>query len=155
MALKSGLQIGGRLLIANNMDQSLWFANEKQGAVISIYYTLLKQVLGFVVPCTGISKLWKNCQAKTILLRKLACKVKQPIIEHWPVTDRGNSLSISLWSTNFTPINVFKNLIIERLVNFYFLFCLAFSITFHMMEIFVFGYGKKLAQESIHLYQLK
>jgi hypothetical protein len=35
--LKLGQQIGGRLLIANHMDQSLWWANQKHWAAVRSY----------------------------------------------------------------------------------------------------------------------
>jgi hypothetical protein len=54
-----GLQIGGRLLIANHLDQSLWLANQKQGAAVRSY-----QVLGFIVPFTSLSKLCQNAGPK-------------------------------------------------------------------------------------------
>jgi hypothetical protein len=38
--LKLGLQIGGRLLIANPLDQSLWLTNQKQGGEIRCYALL-------------------------------------------------------------------------------------------------------------------
>jgi hypothetical protein len=59
--LKLGLQIGGRLPIANHLDQSQYLVNQKQGAAVStnFYYTLLWQVLGFAMPFTSLSKLCK------------------------------------------------------------------------------------------------
>ncbi len=73
-----GTMIGGRLLIANHLVQSLWSANQKQGIrQISqphhIYYTLLWWVLVFAVPFSSISKQYKNAGPKPFWWGKLAC----------------------------------------------------------------------------------
>ncbi len=49
--LKLGLQISGRLLIATDLDQSNYLANQQQ-------------VLVFAVPFTSLSKLEKNARPK-------------------------------------------------------------------------------------------
>ncbi len=67
--LKLGLQIGGRLLIAKHLDQSLWSANQKQGAVVRSY--LLHTSLTGVRFCCAFSQIqqtMQNCWAKTNLL---------------------------------------------------------------------------------------
>jgi hypothetical protein len=64
-----GTMIGGSLLIANHLVQSLSLANQKQGIrQISqphhIYYTLLWWVLVFAMPFSSISKQCKNAGPK-------------------------------------------------------------------------------------------
>jgi len=49
--LNLGLQIDGRLLIANHLDQSLWLANQKQGAAIKSYVLHFSLAgVGFAIP---------------------------------------------------------------------------------------------------------
>ncbi len=65
--LKLELQIGGRLLIANHLDQSLyndWSIRIKEQQSDHIYYTLLWQVLGFAVHFTSVSKFCRNAGSK-------------------------------------------------------------------------------------------
>ncbi len=67
--LKLGLQIGGSLLIANHLDQSLWLANQKQGAAVGSY--LLHSSLAGVRLCCAFyqpQQTVQKCWAKTILL---------------------------------------------------------------------------------------
>ncbi len=66
--LKLGLHIGGRLLIANQLDNHLVGQSEIVSiSSIHIYYTLLWQMLGFAVSFTTLSKLRKE---KTNLLNQ-------------------------------------------------------------------------------------
>ncbi len=58
--LKTGLQIGGRLLIPTHLDCSNYLANQQQ-------------VLGFVVPFTSLSILCKNAGPKPLCWAKPAC----------------------------------------------------------------------------------
>jgi hypothetical protein len=53
--LKLGLQISGRPLTANHLDQLLSVRNREQQSD-HIKYTLLLQLLGFVVPFTSLSE---------------------------------------------------------------------------------------------------
>jgi hypothetical protein len=59
--IKEGLQIGGRLLIANHLNESLWLADPKQGVAIRSYlwHSSLSQVHS-AVPFTGLSQQCKN-----------------------------------------------------------------------------------------------
>jgi hypothetical protein len=54
MKLKLRLQIGGRLLMANHLDQSLWLTNEKHRA------TRISYSLGSPVPFMSLNILWKK-----------------------------------------------------------------------------------------------
>ncbi len=67
--LKLGLQIGGRLLIANHLDQSLWLANQKQGAAVRSYL-LHSSLAGVRLYCAYYQpqQTVRNCWARTILL---------------------------------------------------------------------------------------
>jgi hypothetical protein len=77
--LKLGQQIGGRLLIANHLDKSLWLVNQKQAPAVRsylyqqynhIHYTLLWRALGVRLSCAfhqrpeTVQKYW----GKTIFL---------------------------------------------------------------------------------------
>jgi hypothetical protein len=64
--LKLVHQIGGELLIANHMDQSLWWANQKQGPALKSYL-----LHSFFCRCTALLRLvpaTQLCWAKTIFL---------------------------------------------------------------------------------------
>ncbi len=63
----------GRQLIANHLHQSIWLANQKQGAAVRSYYILLWLVLGFAVPFTSLSKLCKSVGPKPLCWAKLEC----------------------------------------------------------------------------------
>jgi hypothetical protein len=66
--LKLGLQIGCRVLIANHLDQSLWLANQKQGAAVRSY--LLHCSLAGVRLCCAFyqpQQTVQKCWAKTIM----------------------------------------------------------------------------------------
>jgi hypothetical protein len=74
--LKLGLQIGGRLLITNHLNQSLWLANQKTGNRSShiIFITLFcRSYRAELVPFTSISKLCKNAGPKPFCWAKLGC----------------------------------------------------------------------------------
>jgi len=67
--LKLGLHIGGRLLIANHLDQSFWLANQKQQAAIRSY--LLHFSLAGVRLCCAFyqpQQTMQKCCTKTISL---------------------------------------------------------------------------------------
>jgi len=55
--LKLGQQIRGGLLIANHLDQSLWWANQKQWAVRSYLIHFFSQVHSAAVPFTSYGHL--------------------------------------------------------------------------------------------------
>jgi hypothetical protein len=57
---KTGLQIGGRLLIANHH----WSIRNKERHSDHIYYTLLWQVHSFAAPFTSLGKLYKTSATK-------------------------------------------------------------------------------------------
>ncbi len=65
--LKLGLQISGRLLIANHLDQSLWLTNQKQGELVRSSYLLH----------SSLACIKQNCLAKTVLLSqtRMLCRV--------------------------------------------------------------------------------
>jgi hypothetical protein len=69
--LKLGWQIGGRLVMANHLDQSVWWANQKHWAGVSdhIYSSLL--VHNVVVLFTNYHKLLQLCWAATIFLSQI------------------------------------------------------------------------------------
>jgi len=67
--LKLRLQIGGRLLLTNHLDQPSWLANQTQtqGAAVRSYLLHSSlQVLGFVVPFINLSKLCKDAGPKGV-----------------------------------------------------------------------------------------
>jgi hypothetical protein len=69
--LKLALQIGGRLLLANHLDQSLWLANEKQGvAVISYLPHSLPTGVRLCCAFYQTQQTLRKCRAKTILLNQ-------------------------------------------------------------------------------------
>ncbi len=83
---KQGLKIGGKLLVANHLDQSLWLTHYKQGASARSYLLhFFWQVHTFIMPFTNLKKLCKNavpkpfCWAKphvlTFFYLVLMCKV--------------------------------------------------------------------------------
>jgi hypothetical protein len=83
--LTLGLQIGGRLLIRNYLDQSLWSTNQKtrssntQIIVIALFsgrwYALLclSLVRASVAKCTKLSKVYKNAGTKPFCWAKSTC----------------------------------------------------------------------------------
>jgi hypothetical protein len=70
---KLGLQIGGILLIANHLDQSLWLANQKQGVVVRS--NLLHSSLAGAHLCCAFSnpQHYQMCWPKPFFWDKLAC----------------------------------------------------------------------------------
>jgi hypothetical protein len=84
--LKLGLQISGRLLIATDLDQSNYLANQQQ-------------VLVFAVPFTSLSKLGKNAKPKPFCWTKPVCfdfsSSNFRLLGHIPSTS-GVALSITL-----------------------------------------------------------
>jgi hypothetical protein len=75
--LKLRLQIGGRLVIANHLDQSLWLANQKQGAGIKSY--LFNSSLGDAQLCCAFYQPQKTVQNAR---PKPFCWAKPAYIEH-------------------------------------------------------------------------
>jgi hypothetical protein len=68
---KLGLQIGGRLLIATHLDQTICLTNQNQGAAVRSY--LLNSFLAGVSLCCAFyrpQQTLMKCRAKTILLRQ-------------------------------------------------------------------------------------
>jgi hypothetical protein len=69
LKLTLGVQIGGRLLIANHLDQSLWSAN--QGVAVKSYVLyLFIAVRSYLLSCTlsfiRLSIPWKNARPKSL-----------------------------------------------------------------------------------------
>jgi hypothetical protein len=91
MKLKLVLQIGGRLLIVNHLDQSLRLANQKQGA-----FSGRCLVLGFAVPFTG--KLCKNTGPKPFCWAKPTCfDLSNFNLQGHILSTNGVALRVSEW----------------------------------------------------------
>jgi hypothetical protein len=88
--LKLEPQIGGRLLIANHLDQSLWLVDEKQGAAVRSY--LLHSSLASVRLCCAFYQRQQTLQKwwiKTILLSQtqhvltFLCPILMSKVTYW------------------------------------------------------------------------